>query len=115
MSVIQRLLPPQTSRISRRILDNSDTRNIQIDKIVLLGPPGERWQVDSTWSAGGCKTRNVSLQCFGDRFADYAWVGATKEGIADVLPMKRWWNAKLIGVGIVLESSIKVVGVTSEF
>lgn len=114
ISVIQRLLPPQTSRVSRRILDDSDTRSVQIDQILLLAPPGERWQVGSARSACYCKTRNVSLQRCGDRFADDRWVGAVKEGIVNVLPVKRGWNAELIGIGFILECSVKVVGVASE-
>lgn len=37
-SVIQRLLPPQTSLVSRRIFDYSDTSNVQIDQIFLRAP-----------------------------------------------------------------------------
>lgn len=114
ISVVQRFLPPQTSLVSRRILDDSDTSYVQIDQVFLRAPQGERRQGGSTWSACCCKTRNISLQRCGDR-PDYVWVRAAKEGITNVLPMKRWWNAELIGVSFSMECSVEVVGVASEF
>lgn len=121
--VVKRLLPPQTSRVSRRILNDSDTRNVQIDEIFSLAPQEERWQIGSNWSTGCCKTRNVSLQRCGDSFVSHGMVRAAKggiveaakEGVVEVVRMKRWWDAELIGVCFVLECSVEVVVEAAEF
>lgn len=80
--------------------------------MTLVPPLGESRQVRCTWDAGGRETGNVALKRESDGLVHYG-IGAVPEGVRDIITVERGGDAKLIGIGIVSKSSVKVVGIAS--
>lgn len=111
----QRLLPPQTARIRRRIHNLRNRRRIETDDIGGRAIQRKHRDARPTGHAVDGEAGEVLLHCDGDSVVDHGGqVGPVEEGVGDVLAVDGGADGELVRVGLVEEGAVEVVGVAGE-
>ena len=114
-SKIQRLLPPQTPRVSIRIHHLTDSRRIEIDLLRPGAIHGKHRNARPTRHAIDSETGDVLLQRDGNGVVQHgAGHGPVEEGVGHVLAVQRGADGELVGEGAIEEGAVEVVGVAGE-
>ena len=110
---VQSLLPPQTSRVRRRIHDLCYRCCIQILDLAIVPVHRKLGQVRSTGRTIDHERGDVLLQCYSNRVNIDHGIGPVVKSIGDVLAMKGWRKRELIRISLVAVGSIQCISVAT--